>query len=1163
MKNLINKELLTTLLNLYKKKTNDDEFEFIIRTTSLNNKSIGFSNYYKLLNYLSYISDLKKLKLEVNNILDINFSSIINKDITNIRISIEDINNINSIITDTKVGIKLLIKNIFRSDPEKYKVIVKDKKFSNIVDIEEYNIRARLSKETIIVDHENLKVIEKNVLFRFKQRTTLKINNNISIDLTLVNQSKNLWDLNNKNPQYELEIESSGADNNENDFNTMLLECEKLIKIIEETNYIISNTEKNNVLKKYYTLNNSSKKINKLDARKPVSLEISNIPNLANKYSVTDKADGNRYFLFIIYDKCYLISYNLGVFYTGLEIDSKYNNTILDGEYLKIKNTYTFLCFDCLFISSKDLRSIPELFKRLNEADKLIKEVFVFKSQKGHDFNDLYKFPTTKTKDSLAINLEQSLKKYMETLNHDILNNKDKILVRRKYFVQISGIDSAEIYRYAKILWNKYVYDTTFGCLYHLDGLIFQPNYQTYVTYQKHPEFKLYDYKWKPKEHNSIDFYITFDKDENGNHNIYYDNTIDSENLNKNSNNNIVDNLKNNNPYKIVHLHVGMKDQKTNTVIPTLFMKKSKKHLAFLFFKDGQVRDEVGNVLQDNSIVEFTYNNNINIPQEFRWIPRNIRFDKTERTNNGLGEYGNYYTIAKSVWNSINNPISINDFETLGNGLQLAKRNYSITQKENAGYYQNIVTIAMPMKKFHNYIKNNLINTYTNSIYFSNNKLSILDLACGRGGDINKFYFNKDVSLYVGVDIDNDNLVNNIDGAIIRYKNLKKKNKNSPNMYFINGDAGALLTVENQKKAIGKMSSTNENLIQEYLIEKKFDIINCQFAVHYLLKNDVVWNNFVENINNHLKDNGYLLLTTFDADRVDDLFKDNKTRYDSTYIDENGKIKNLFTIIKKYDNKDKKDHFTTGYAINYTNILMFAEDVYHTEYLVDKKFIEKELNEKCNMVLVDTDLFENQYNNSKDFFTIANKYEKKKEYYTELINFYNLNDSVNKSSHDLMKLNRYYVFKKKPKTTLNKGGALTNNVYQFKTKKGYLLYENLLGTHTITKAMKNNIINYSLFASIYYSLLIKKKISDFYKDIKTKILLDTKITDNVLTKLSKKITTNILIIYDIDNYVCFPKKINKNNKTIILLKYKDSYYSVSINNKTLFKYDEVPIFDNF
>lgn len=1167
MKTLISQELLTSIKNLYSQKKDNDEFELIIRSKSLKNTSIGFLRYFRILKYLGEKSK-KKFKIAVLNTLDINCSiSDNNKNITNIRVTISGIENINQLLSKSiysKLQNANFFKKILTIKEDYVTIIVKTKKSSNIIDIDDYNIRIRLSKEDEksalsekILSLMNTSIC--NINYRYKQRVSLFLDDSTSIDLTTVRQSLKRWNINTRSPLYELEVDTSGKSSTS--IELILSECETLLKKMEESSHLISKTEKTKVVDYYFSIANNGKKMDKLDARKPISLELKNVTkDIPNKYYVTDKADGNRYFLIIYAAKVYLISYNLDVLFTGITLNGdKWNGSILDGEYLTISGKNVFLCFDCLFYGSNDMRTEKKLLTRLTQADTLIKECFVFEKQIGHSFDELYKIPTDKTKDTLLNNLENSLCSYMSTLNNDIKHTNKYPLIRRKYFAQIIGIDSGEIFRNSSMIWKKYVLDSTIACPYHLDGLIFQPQIQSYITNFKNSEYKLPDYKWKPREHNSIDFYIEFDKDQSGKQNIYYDNTLQDNNNNK--------------PYKIAHLFVGFKDRNTRSVVPILFMEKTKKYIAHLFLVNGEARDENGIVLQDKSVVEFTYNMNLSIPQAFRWIARNIRFDKTERLNSGIKEYGNYFTTAKNVWDTMNNPLTLDDFDLLGSGKELSindkgfkqNNNSQIKTKQSAGYYQNIVTIAMPMKRFHNFIKANMISAYVDSNYFGDN-VSVLDLACGRGGDINKFYY-KNISKYVGVDIDNDGLMNNIDGALTRYRNLTKKNqkKSGPKMEFVHANIGALLNVAEQQKAIGKMTPTNERLINESITNNKFDIINCQFAVHYLLKDDVTWNNFLKNINNHLKIGGFLLLTTFDGKKVDDLFANGKTRYDSSYIDSNGNTKNLFTIIKNYDEKSKINgkYYGVGNAINYTNILMFSEEVFYTEYIVDSEFLELELKTKCGMKLVDSDSFENQYNLHKEYFKTGanvehNKY--KKTTFSELSKFYDLTDSINSASYSLTKLNKYYVFKKT--ADIKSGGTIQNKygMKKFTTKK----YSNYFDPpYYFVTTIKPSLSKFSFHIVIYDIMKTHSVISnnttmaDFYAKFNHKIIIDNRVTNTVMSKICAFLNINIVIIKN--NIKTIIKKtapsigsFDEGVKIIIVDMLNDKYRYLFINNMCLY-----------
>jgi hypothetical protein len=108
---------------------------------------------------------------------------------------------------------------------------------------------------------------------------------------------------------------------------------------LQKSTKVVTTTLKQNALTKMKSLlygnpNNESKD---LPAMQTQSLENSHVASeLTTQYSVSDKADGDRYFMIITEKRIFLISNNLEV----KEIDAssydieKYDNTILDGEYL-------------------------------------------------------------------------------------------------------------------------------------------------------------------------------------------------------------------------------------------------------------------------------------------------------------------------------------------------------------------------------------------------------------------------------------------------------------------------------------------------------------------------------------------------------------------------------------------------------------------------------------------------------------------------------------------------------------------------------------------------------------------------------------------------------------------------------------------------------------
>ena len=97
------------------------------------------------------------------------------------------------------------------------------------------------------------------------------------------------------------------------------------------------------------------------------------------------------------------------------------------------------------------------------------------------------------------------------------------------------------------------------------------------------------------------------------------------------------------------------------------------------------------------------------------------------------------------------------------------------------------------------------------------------------------------------------------------------------------------------------------------------------------------------------------------------------------YVDNKGNKIKLFELVKKYDNnielEYKKNIIGVGNAIDVYNGSF--SDVHITEYLVDSRFVVKELEEKCNMRLVDSDYFQNMFTMHENYFRNIELYEAK------------------------------------------------------------------------------------------------------------------------------------------------------------------------------------------
>lgn len=1009
-----------------------DEFEFDL---NMNKTDITYEGYITLMKYITRIHTIKKLDIERTTTLDITYDRFINNTRIGYRISIIGKDLINQYIGALRNRHNHVIFNgiirIIRDgkNSKGINILKKIKNFDDTFDIPEFNIRTRLSTETGMTPSElnNFGELDEtssnNITFRYKQRVSLITENTdahvIRIDLTTTKMASSIKKIDNAIPVYELELEYAPRkippkEQRMNIIDGLLAETVILLKVLHRTNHLISKTHAEEVINEYKKLMGlSGKVVYNIDGRQPVSMEIQHATEaVANRYAVVDKADGERCFLIICFGHAYLISQNMKITDTGIIIGSNdYDGSIFDCEYVYIPKyrRHLVLSFDCLFAQNVDIRKNPLLMERISIAHNIIQKCFVLGKQKGYKQKQMKRDNTV---DNLVEYHKTELDEYIKVLMNDIEIEKQYPLIRIKYFMPVVGLSDNEVFKYSVVLWNKTI-QGTYRYPYPLDGIIYQPLNQQYITNVR--ESKLSDYKWKPEEKNTIDFYIRFERDHTTGEIVnIFDNSLEGMEVNK--------------PYRVCYLYNGKRTPEGE--VPVYFNEENKLYIAHLYLDDGNVRDMNGDILQDETVVEFYYNNKPETGENFRWIPLKTRYDKTEMVNKYKIKYGNSIDIALRIWRSITIPVRASDIYTLADDKMYYKhlsvmrskitRELLVSASKESLYYQVRTNLAEPMRNFHNWIKSMIIFTYFGLEYNHNKPLTVLDVGCGRGGDLMKFYHAK-IASAVCVDVNRENLHNAVDGAISRYMGHRKKYPAFPTMSFVCADFTVPLDATIQMSV-----SQDKTPANKYLLEKifsgnnvtKFDRINMQFSFHYFLANADAWKNTCDNINRCLKNGGYILITTFDAQRVLEVLG-KEPKY-TVYYTVSGEKKILMDIVKKFP-----DDNTTGLgmAIDVYNSLISNDDVYNTEYLVDKEFITKELKKHCNLELIDTALFDSLYEINRENITYTSTFdenEKTKSFLQTVATYYNQNNEINRECFKITRLNRYYVFRKNENHNINK-----------------------------------------------------------------------------------------------------------------------------------------------
>jgi SAM-dependent methyltransferase len=996
--NILTDDEYTKIESMIKKfhKTNDMELEVSFR-------NVDYPSYMRISQYL--IDNVDEKNISAQNSLDI---SIILVDGNTYRVSIYENDDIDLFIQKfSRSQTDDIQKYLLDLKPsENIEIMLKDRGSADKLYIEDFGTVFKLTRETKIkngISKPKVTGTEK-MLYRYKNRYSFNINKNVRIDLTEVQESTNLWNLSKKHTIYEIEIEVISHNIT---IGMLFDEVNSILKIIQDSDIPVGKSEFLNVVQEYQSLL-QTKNINHIDSRNVISIEAQHIVKfIPNKYAITDKADGERYFLFLTKEGTYLLSTNMVIKKIDIMVkDKKFYNMLLDGELIKNDNGYMFLAFDVVYFNNIDYRNNDKytLTHRLDILNSIIDECF------GNliPFTEYTDKNTDLEMDKIKVFYTKELKSYWSSFTKKLQNAKDIFISRKLYFVPY-GIDSSEVFMYADLVWKLSVYSKLTP--YKLDGIIYTPINSPYMikVNSENLDSVPLEYKWKMASLNSIDFYIEFVKDANGLDAIFYDNAVVRTGANA---------------YKICKLFVGI--SKGGQEKPVPFKVNSVEQKANIYLTDGEVTDIEGNVINDKTVVEFVFDiTKPDIEDAYKWIPLRTRYDKTESVQRYGKKYGNNLNIAARIWRTIINPITEENIATLANPSTYSKeierlsKHLETYNKQGFVYYQKKTRDAKGMRDFNNWIKSNMILTYCSG------KHNVLDIGCGRGGDLIKF-IHAGIDEYVGVDIDNNGLYVIDDSAYMRYKELRSKNKNVPPMYFIHADARARFNVESQESVLPNMTNFNKKLIETHLSgNKKYDIVNTQFTLHYYLSDQLSWSNFCKNINDHLEINGYVLVTAFDGKLIYDRLQ-GKQKMSVSYTDNKGNKNIFFEINKIYSDKDE---IGIGMAIDLYNSLISNPGTYIREYLVFPEFLTQSLKKNCGLDLVETDSFFNLFNLYKNYFTGENignlsstdisgrRYKDIREFYLSLKpnSHTDVEMDAAMASFKFSMLNRYYIFKKTTK----------------------------------------------------------------------------------------------------------------------------------------------------
>jgi ribA/ribD-fused uncharacterized protein len=642
---------------------------------------------------------------------------------------------------------------------------------------------------------------------------------------------------------YELEIEFV----NKTTTMTPQVITESLLKIVntilqayQQSEFLLTPTDQERYIQEF--------RMARLAFYNPVTIERRNLKkdrphSIWSDYTVTVKADGERFGLFVARDKKVLrINKQNKVVWTGLRTtDDAYIGDFVDGEYIPQKNL--FCIFDIYRYKGKDLHSLP-LMKgdecRLTYAAMFAKDIST-------------KFITEAT--------------------------TNPIRIETKLFLAGDGKVMEESIK--QLLNTEFEYET--------DGLIFTPRLSPVAPKNvlKGSTWTVV-YKWKPPQQNSIDFLLKLSDEQT--YDPVQDTAVKKGELyvSRSAYDSVLypcETLTG----EFVPKQLPEDLQKladANTYQPTYFQPSNPHNpdaykIMIPVDSKGLAHDSTGTRVEGNTIIECSYDT-----ETQRWNVLRTRYDKTyEFRILNKTQYGNDRAVADNIWSSIHIPVSE---DMIAN---FASTEIDDSQEDEIYYKEEInrkARILQPSYDFHNKVKDGL---YADVVKEGS---TLLEFGVGQGGDYHRWKRTR-VGKVVGV----DPVIRGLREACRRYLDDKERNPTDyrPPMLLIEGTMLEPLYEQESKKF--KLLSGEEKATTKYLEQfedlKKFDSSSSQFNIHYACETEETFRGFVKNIDTYTKDTFFG--TCLDGQAVYSLLMGKQTHIFTNGKDVGGEI------AKDYDDK--------------------------------------------------------------------------------------------------------------------------------------------------------------------------------------------------------------------------------------------------------------------
>lgn len=647
----------------------------------------------------------------------------------------------------------------------------------------------------------------------------------LRVDLSMVKTKqkshKTLAEVLRQTPSYELEVEVINRETPVKQIlESMFRNVEPLVAAYQQSAFLITESDRQR-----YGMELEATKMRFIN---PVTMERRHVladrpNNILTGYTVTNKADGERCMLVVARDKRLLRWARDGrVAWTGLVATKDMHvGDVMDGEYLEDRNL--FCIFDAYHFRGKNILRLP----LMTTDDDVSKEPLKSRLGCAHQF--------------------------VEDLKKDFAVSSARTPLRIETKLFLAGNGPAMEQAIRTILDTKFEYPT--------DGLIFTPRASPVapITERKGNTW-IHAYKWKPANQNSIDFLVSFKMGESydpvlgqrvvrgnlfvsrtpGSDIVYPCETLTGE-------------------YKQPEIPAEIRvlsetrDRAPSPFQPTTPKAPDAYQILIPVNGKGVPVDLDGNRVEDNTIIECSRD-----VEKGRWRIMRTRYDKTYQyrvLNQAM--FGNDINVAESIWTNIHNPVTEEMIRTIHSSPPSDSFEDELYYRDSLEARDRVMKDVM---SFHNKIKERL---YQSSIKAGD---TLLELAVGRANDLHKWRKTKP-SKVVGIDLARGNLEGVRQGACVRYLNESAKQKMPPALFIEANMTQPLLEQDNRYiKILNKEEPASTDYLQKFAGLTEFDVISCQFAIHYACESEETFRTFVGNLTRHGK--GLFFGTCMDGQSV-------------------------------------------------------------------------------------------------------------------------------------------------------------------------------------------------------------------------------------------------------------------------------------------------------